>query len=106
MLDPATTEPVIMICDFITPTLAAIFSTVATTATTLTQLSSAQKEKARSRRAGVAEASEIAEKEELLVSRENRLRQRRAAGSGQGTILSGTGTAPPGEIGRNVLLGQ
>jgi len=97
---------------FITPAVAAVFATVASTATTIVtseqQSSDAKKAREAQRKAGLQAsqaADDVLRKEQLLSSRQSRLRQRRAAGSGQGTILSG-GVEQQAETGRNVLLGQ
>ncbi len=49
-------------------------------------------------------AAEAQRKSDLDASRQTRLRQRRSAGSGQSTVL--TGSEGSTEIGRSVLLGQ
>ncbi len=92
---------------FITPAVVALVSTVATTATTLSSTGATRREGEKNRRAAAKAAGDVAARESLLVSRADRVRQRRASGSaGQGTILGGAGTGSQAEIGRNVLLGQ
>ncbi len=93
---------------FITPAVALVLSTVATTVTSTVQAGEARKARAKQEgaatRAASLAAGDVLRKEQLLSDKENRLRQRRAAGSGQNTILGGGGESP--EIGRNVLLGE
>jgi uncharacterized protein (UPF0254 family) len=49
---------------------------------------------------------EARRKEELLQSRDERLRRRRSQGTGKSTILTDGEGGSQAEIGRNVLLGQ
>ena len=98
----------VVVCDFITPGVAAVISAVASTASTIatseTQKAAAKKASSKQIAASEAAADDLARRDQLLTDRSSRLRQRRAAGSGQNTILGGA--APQAEIGRNVLLGQ
>jgi len=109
-MEPSLLELIIagpeLVCEF--GTLATLVATLASTASTIVTSADAKKARAgqrEAREASAAAASEVLRKEQLLSSKQNRLRQRRAAGSGQGTIL-GTSGDQQAEIGRNVLLGQ
>ena len=89
---------------FLTPAVVAGVGLVATAAQTGIQLAAAKRAADAKRQDALSLKAEEGRKAQLLESRSNTLRTRRAAGSGQtGTILdSGSGT----EIGRSVLLGQ
>ncbi len=76
--------------------------------TAATQIQAKKERKARKKAADLAASIELEaqRKDQLLESRENRLRQRRASGSGQNLTILGGETASQAEVGRNVLLGQ
>ena len=91
---------------FIAPIIGPI-ATLVTTAVTIGRSTREQADQRRNREAQAAAAGEVLRKEQLLANRKDHLRQLRASGSGQNTILGGGGDInSQAEVGRNVLLGQ